>query len=562
MLHLFARPATAPASSPRPSRRRALCSRFRTVWHREDGALLVFGLFCFVIMLILAGIALDVMHAEQRRTSLQNTLDRAVLAAADLHQTLPPKDVVTDYFTKAGLAAPTPAQIDASQGADNEWRRVQVSMMQTVPTMFMRLVGTNTLPAPALGAAEERVGLVEISLVLDVSGSMNSNSRLTNLKPAAKAFIDQVFDTVEPGKLTVSIIPYATQVNMGAGLMQYFNVTDEHNASHCIEFDPADYAEASVAPKSTPVGAPAALTDKLYQRNGHFDGSNAAAPPRLWNCATAAHREILPLSGDRDKLKTFIDNLAAEGFTSIDIGMKWGAALVDPSMQPVVARMATAGTVDAAYADRPLAYDRADVLKVVVIMTDGENTTEWRLRDAYDHGPSRLYRSNHSSFDGAPATLAQYSLYDASRGQYYLFATNSWRSIPYGDDPADLGDAVQLSWPQVWERMSIDWFANRIIAPVYGNTVRDTWRSDDVANPQVNTYVRGEKDARALSACSGAKNAGTTVFAIGFEAPQRGLDLLKACASSPAHFYSVSGLDIATAFAGIASSISKLRLTE
>jgi hypothetical protein len=38
------------------------------------------------------------------RTSLQNTLDRATLAAASLSQQLDAEDVVTDYFDKAGLA--------------------------------------------------------------------------------------------------------------------------------------------------------------------------------------------------------------------------------------------------------------------------------------------------------------------------------------------------------------------------------------------------------------------------------------------------------------------------
>jgi len=555
-------PAVVPGHSPKSNRPAATLRRLAKVWQDEDGALLVFGLFAFVIMLILAGIALDVMLAEERRTNLQNTLDRAILAAADLNQTLPPEEVVKDYFIKAGLEPPLDSQIQAGQGAENEWRQVKVNVVQTVPTMFMRLVGTPTLPAPAGGMAEERVGLVEISLVLDVSTSMNSNSRLTNLKPAAKDFIDQVFDTVEPGKVSVSIIPYATQGNAGSGLMQYVNVTNEHNSSSCIEFDPTDYAKAAVEPKTTAVGQPAAPTDHLYQRNGHFDGSNSAAPPKLWNCSTSANREIMPFSGDRDALKTYIGNLQAEGFTSIDIGMKWGMTLVDPSMQPVAQQMASAGKIDAKFADRPYDYGRGDVLKVVVIMTDGENTTEWRLRDAYDHGPSRLYRSNDASFTNKPATLDQYSLYDAAKNQYYSFKTRSWRAVPYGDDPADLGDAVQMTWPEVWATMSIDWFADKIIAPIYGNTTRDKWRSDTVASPEVNTYVKAEKDDRALAACTAAKGQGIKVFTIGFEAPQRGLDLLKACASSPAHFYSVAGLDIATAFSGIVNSISKLRLTE
>ena len=55
----------------------------------EDGSLLIFGLFYFVMMLVLAGVALDLMRFEERRTQLQQTTDRAVLAAAGHHPRRP-----------------------------------------------------------------------------------------------------------------------------------------------------------------------------------------------------------------------------------------------------------------------------------------------------------------------------------------------------------------------------------------------------------------------------------------------------------------------------------------
>ncbi|MDG2452861.1 MAG: Tad domain-containing protein, partial [Paracoccaceae bacterium] len=56
----------------------------------EDGAFIIFSLFMFVLMLLTAGMALDLMRYETHRARLQGTLDRAVLAAADLDQTLSP----------------------------------------------------------------------------------------------------------------------------------------------------------------------------------------------------------------------------------------------------------------------------------------------------------------------------------------------------------------------------------------------------------------------------------------------------------------------------------------
>jgi len=52
------------------------------------------------------------------------------------------------------------------------------------------------------------------------------------------------------------------------------------------------------------------------------------------------------------------------------------------------------------------------------------------------------------------------------------------------------------------------------------------------------------------------------VFAVGLEAPRAGTTVLKACASSPAHYFDTDGLEIAEAFTAIATSIRQLRLTQ
>ena len=143
--------------------------RFR---REEDGSLIIFGLFAFVMMLLLAGVALDLMRFEERRTTLQNTIDRASLAAADLQQSLDPKEVVKDYFLKAGLKPPADDDIIVTEGTLTDYRKVEISVSEEMPTWFMALVGVKTLSTPASSTAEESVGQIEISLILDVSGCL------------------------------------------------------------------------------------------------------------------------------------------------------------------------------------------------------------------------------------------------------------------------------------------------------------------------------------------------------------------------------------------------------
>jgi Flp pilus assembly protein TadG len=533
-------------------------SRFRK---DEDGSLLIFGLFCFVMMLLLAGAALDLMRFEERRTKLQNTVDRAVLAAADLNQTLDAKEVVKDYFLKAGLTPPDPSDIIVQSGTFNEWRTVTANVNEEMPTWFMNMMGIPKLVTPAAGQAEERIGQVEISLVLDVSGSMNSNSRLTNLKPAARDFIDTMFDSVEAGKLSMNIVTYSTQTSVGPTLAAYFNMSGEHTKSDCIEFNPSDYDTPAM--RFTPGIA------AQYQRNGHFDPFNTVAPPSLLNCPTEPERDIVAFSGDRNALKTYVSNLVATGNTSIDVGVKWGAALLDPSMGAVVDDYILNGRSPSEFSERPYGYGNREAIKVIVVMTDGSNTTEYMLKPGYRTGNSIIM--GNTSY--ASNVAGGYSLWDATRNQYYIVARGIWRNEPWGDGTyrtcstcswqQDPGDSVPLTWQEVWDRMSINFVADRIISPAWGSTVRNQWRAsgNTVVSRMSPTTTPVDKDDLTRNICTAAKTQGVTIFAIGFEAPTAGVNLLRQCASTPANYYDAAGTNISTAFSAIASSINKLRLT-
>lgn len=110
-------------------------------------------------------------------------------------------------------------------------------------------------------------------------------------------------------------------------------------------------------------------------------GKNLSLPV----CSENLNAEVLAYSMNQATLESYIDNLGVGGNTSIDLGVKWGAALLDPTMNPVVNDMISDGDVDAAFAHLPTPYDD-DVLKVLVVMSDGENTAQYYLNDDYQDG--------------------------------------------------------------------------------------------------------------------------------------------------------------------------------
>ncbi|WP_238367022.1 Tad domain-containing protein [Mesobacterium pallidum] len=184
----------------------------------EDGNVTIFSIFMMVLLLLFTGAAVDIMRFETIRTSMQSTMDRAVLAAADLDQEQEPKDVVLDYLTKAGIPS---ARATVWVDGEVNWRSVKSTAHTNVDTIFMQMSGYDSLYAPARAKAVERISNVEISLVLDISGSMRWNSRMDNLKPAAKAFIDKVMTSESDGVTTLNLVPYAGSVNPGDAIFDY-----------------------------------------------------------------------------------------------------------------------------------------------------------------------------------------------------------------------------------------------------------------------------------------------------------------------------------------------------
>ena len=502
----------------------------------ESGGAIVLGLVFFTLMIMMGGLAVDLMRFEHTRTTLQQTTDRAVLAAAAMSQQLDPEAVVQDYFQKAGLATHLKS-VDVVENFNS--KSVEITASSVVDPFFMQMLGINELEAPAASRAEERITDVEISLVLDISGSMDSSNRLINLKPAASEFVDTIFAGAEPGRTTISIIPYSGHVNLGSTLASVFPYTPIQTDSYCMDLPSSTFSSTTVS-----------LSTPLIQAS-HFDpfASSGTRTPSLFFCPPLAANTVLPLSDSPTALKARINGLNADGNTSIDIGMKWGTTFLDPASNSIVTSLIAKGAVNAAYADRPLTPGAREVLKVIVLMTDGENTEETVLKAGYLSGLSNVYRRTSdgrlASFHDRAGTTSDYYMPDNS-------STTRWQTRPF----ASTTGWTQLTWPEVWKNGSLKYVAQKLFADPLAQS-STTW-----LNAFRTAASTATKNTRLQQICSAAKAKNYQVFGIGFEAPTTGQTQIKACASSPAHYFDVTGLEITTAFRSIANQIKHLRLTQ
>lgn len=605
------------------SETKAACALFRRFRRDEEGAMIIFSLFMFVLILALGGMAVDLMRFETTRAKLQGTLDRATLAAADLDQTIPPADVVRDYFEKTNMTRFLQGSPVVSEGIN--FRVVTANASADMPTFFFDLPnfllpdrgpGATALTVSGTSTAEERVSDVEISLVLDVSSSMLSNSRIQNLRPAARTFVTTVLanNTNAPqGLITISMIPYSAVVNPGPDIIPHLtSINRTHSYSTCPLFDDSEFNNTSLN-----LGA-------NYNHVSHFSYGGSSSTPfnddYAW-CYTGERNAIVAASSNQTMLHDAIDDLEPYGNTAIDMGMKWAVGLLDDSTQAVITSLAGAsGTgVPAAAAGRPYAFTQPDVLKVVVLMTDGQNTQQWDLVEPFKSGMSTIWFNRE--YDTQPLHAVptdrhsiQYSGETTTSrwDDWFYWRVYGWSSrfqrfpngfssreeyvnastitpSTYGPEPGDDEDDAYekevennrlgrhfpgFVYNATWQDLYADRTYNRVNNTYLSKPYNDgkipwsdnSWAETDFSSPDsaLNfSVVNGtEANSRLSDICEAARDEGIIIYTVAFEAPSGGRTALQDCASSPSHYFDVSGTDIADAFSAIATDIRALKLTQ
>ncbi|MCF2905447.1 pilus assembly protein [Octadecabacter sp. CECT 8868] len=498
----------------------------------EEGAMIIFSLILFVLILTFGGMAVDLMRFETTRAKLQATLDRATLAAADLDQTEDPADIVVDYFTKAGMIDFLDGPPIVEQGIN--YRVVTANAKVDMPLFFFDLPnvfmnpfnpGLSTFTVVGASTAEERVTDVEVSLILDVSGSMSRDNRIQNLRPAARNFVSTVLEnnTNAPnGLITISIVPYSAVVNPGTGISPLLNIDRTHDFSTCPLFEDDSLFETT-----------ALDLDETYPHVSHFDPDWYSAdlkPIQNPWCHVGDFNSIVPLSTDEELLHDAIDALEPYGNTAIDMGMKWGVALLDPSTQDIVTALAgdSDSSVPAIAAGRPQAHDQSDIAKIVVLMTDGSNTQQYDLYDRFKNNMSYIW-FNLSDYDTDYGNMALQDVnrnyisvqYDGLRTpEYYeddrFYISHSYSSQRWKDYPSGYSsnaeyvaameagpipglsmvngmgnryanDVHQASWQELyatWEynRVNNDLLSRAKSAGAIPNSAGTTWARDEHGN--------------------------------------------------------------------------------
>lgn len=132
------------------------------------------------------------------------------------------------------------------------------------------------------------------------------------------------------------------------------------------------------------------------------------------------------------------------------------------------------------------------------------------------------------------------------------------------------GNVYNATWQDLFADNREDRVNNNYLSMPYNDYKipysDNSWAETDYSSPDgaLNTsIVNGtEANARLANICQAARDAGIVIYTVAFEAPSGGQSALRNCATSPTHYYNVSGTDIEDAFSAIATDIRSLKLTQ
>lgn len=388
----------------------------------RSGTFAVAAVLVAIPLMLSVGLAVDYSRQVAARNHIQELADGASLALAASRETDEAKlRQMAEDFVAANLSDRNLGTVEiANLNSSND--QIDLTLKSQINTTFMRLANVVQLDVGASALAVRAVrGSIEVALVLDNTWSMsdtdaNGVSRIETLKQASEALVTRLLAN-EDADARIGLVPYADHVNVGIANRNasWLSVPKDKTIkpskpkicetkttkSVCVAIarkysctktidgikQPATCGgnctktkKENVSPYQSCSGGG---SDKKYTWYGCVgsrkqgwtrlhDGSPSTTYPGYIETAQKCLNPIVPLTADKDALLAAIDGMiinigSYKPYTYIPAGLIWGQNLVSPP-----APFSEGGAYDP---------DNVNPRKVVVLMTDGENTLRFNPGD-------------------------------------------------------------------------------------------------------------------------------------------------------------------------------------
>jgi Flp pilus assembly protein TadG len=394
---------------------------------------ILFGVSMMVLMMIVA-LAVDSARFYNLEDKLQQSLDAAALAGAKLleDESVPDskiESVAKKFYRSSIEQAGVPwsnvksIKVKINRNTDT----VETSATVATPSIFAALTNrpSNVKIAGSSNVVYD-MKKIEFAMVLDVTGSMGQNGKLSDLKHASEDVIDQLFSNANSEKaIRIALAPYSASVNAGS-----LASSASQNASldSCV----IERNNGAAGNDTGPYG-------------GNKLPSVTTLPYGYYLCPTAT---VVPLLGksQADTLKDTIRDYSAAGGTAGHIGTAWGWYLLSPDWAGVMPSDS-----------KPEPYSDKKVKKAMLIMTDGEFNLSYKSGPNTD--PATMIDESYQIFQTlcANAKAKEIQIYTVGFGltdPRAIQELETCASDPQSFFNAQNGNALKDAFKEIGERLN------------------------------------------------------------------------------------------------------------
>jgi Flp pilus assembly protein TadG len=390
----------------------------------QSGNVAIIFSIAIVPMLILAGAGVDMIRANNVRTTLQSAADAAALAGggSDSATTEELTLIALKYLAANGVAESVDALNVSEITNDAETGAFRVRVSGKLKTSFMAVAGLSSMDVEAVSEVKRGAsGPMELVLALDTTYSMVENDKIETLKAAATEMVNSVMTS---GSVKVGVVPFSDyqQLGMEYAGKSWLNVPNDIHDSYksCTTTYPdksgcttqttcySDGVPYSCSVENcTHWGDPEETNCSVVNYVYKFDGCVQSRPQAYhdsiadpdtekypgvtWNCGS----KIRELTTEKSDVLASIDALYPSGNTYIPSGLIWGWNMLTPE-EPLTAAA-------------PMAEVSAKGgKKAMVLMTDGANTMAPHATYGYFSNPYDLgYGSGSDYANGITSSLCE-----------------------------------------------------------------------------------------------------------------------------------------------------------
>jgi Flp pilus assembly protein TadG len=361
-----------PPGSVQRSRRRDWLADFAQ--DTAGDVAILFGLMAMA-MFMLIGAAVDFGRWLNARDNTLAAIDSAVLAGGRALQSPDPtlgisaeqqaKNMAKRYYDDAVKYR---LKVDGNVVFKIEASGTVVTIENTnisIKTPFLRFAGIPNLPILKASGVENPKAVLavggnaelnlEISMMLDVSGSMGSGTKLEDMQAAATDLVDiVVWSDQSLYTSKVAIVPFSGDVRPPASMLSL--VTDPTWPA-TRTYNTRTYGMTACVGERTGSDK---YTDALPVA-GAFPMNTYTRQSSGSKCSTPSTGEVRPLNNNKTTITNQINALTLGGGTAGHLGTAWAYYMLSPNWSTRLTGIST-----------PVSYTAPKTKKIAVLMTDGE----------------------------------------------------------------------------------------------------------------------------------------------------------------------------------------------